>query len=119
MNEKDSIEEEEVIEKGNEKPWLREMMKEFTLTGLATVFMTEDSIRGYLKDKKLPKEMASLLLDNLTKKKDDFYGLLVKEFSKVLSKIDLKQEMVRFLEAHQVNLKISFEKKKESEGKES
>ena len=40
-------------EKSGEKPWWSEVMKEMTLTGLATIFMTEDSVRSYLKDKKL------------------------------------------------------------------
>jgi len=118
MEDNDPALDDEVVEKGTDKPWWSEMMKELTLTGLATVFMTEDSVRSYLKDKKLPKELASLVLENLGKKKDDFYGLMVKEFGKVLSKVDLKQEMRRFLETHQVNLKISFEKKKGSEGEE-
>jgi len=98
-------------EKKTYKPWLSEMMKELTLTGLATVFMTEDSVRSYLKDKKLPKELVSLLLDGIGKKKDDFYGLLAKEFGRVLSKIDLTQEMSKFMEKHKMNVQISFERK--------
>ena len=94
-----------------DKPWWSEMMKEVTLTGLATVFMTEDSVRNYLKDKKLPKEFASLILDSLTKKKDDFYGLLAKEFGRVLGKIDLSQEIKKFMEQHKVHVEISFEPK--------
>jgi len=98
-------------EKKTDKPWLSEMMKELTLTGLATVFMTEDSVRSYLKDKTLPKELVSLLLDGIGKKKDDFYGLLAKEFGRVLSKIDLTQEMSKFMEKHKMNVQISFERK--------
>jgi len=73
--------------------------------------MTEDSVRSYLKDKKLPKELVSLLLDGIGKKKDDFYGLLAKEFGRVLSKIDLTQEMSKFMEKHKMNVQISFERK--------
>lgn len=98
-------------EKGSDKPWWSEMMKELTLTGLATVFMTEDSVRSFLKDKKLPKEAVTLLLDGIGKKKDDFYGLLAKEFGRVLSKIDLTQEMSKFMEKHKMNVQISFERK--------
>lgn len=98
-------------DKTSDKPWWSEMMKDLTLTGLATVFMTEDSVRNYLKDKKLPKELASLVLDGLGKKKDDFYGLLAKEFGRVLGKIDLSQEITKFMEKHKVNVQISFERK--------
>ncbi|MFM8315553.1 MAG: hypothetical protein ACKOA8_14820, partial [Deltaproteobacteria bacterium] len=94
-----------------DKPWWSEMMKEVTLTGLATVFMTEDSVRSFLKDKKLPKEIVAALLDNLGKKKEDFYGMLAKEFGRVLNKIDLSKEITKFMEKHKVNVQISFEKK--------
>jgi hypothetical protein len=101
-------------DKVSDKPWWSEMVKELTLSGLATVFMTEDSIRGYLKDKKMPKELVSLVMEGLSRKKDDFYGLMAKEFGRVLSKIDLSKEIGKFMETHQMSLKISFEKKKDS-----
>ena len=96
-----------------ERPLWSEMMKELTRTGLATVFMTEESVRNYLKEKKLPKELVGLVLASIGKKKDDFYGLLAGEFGKVLSKIDVSKEVAKFLETHRVHLetKISFEPK--------
>src|SRR5207249_1854330 len=97
-----------------ERPWWSEMMKELTLSGLATVFMTEESVRNYLKEKRLPKELASLVLASIGKKKDDFYALLAGEFGKVLSKIDVTKEVGKFLESHRMHLetKISFEPRK-------
>jgi hypothetical protein len=108
---KNDSEELKGTEKAQDRPWWSEMMKEMTLTGLATVFMTEDSVRSYLKDKKIPKELVGLVLDSLGKKKDDFYGLLAKEFGRVLGKIDLSQEITKFMEKHKVNVQISFERK--------
>lgn len=102
-------------ESKNERPWWSEAVKEFTLTGLATIFMTEESVRNYLKEKKLPKELVSLVLESITKRKDDFYGLLAKEFGRVLGKIDIGKEVSKFLETHDVTLNISF-RKKEGEG---
>ena len=67
-------------EQKTDRPWWSEAVKEMTLTGLATIFMTEESVRTYLKEKKLPKELVSLVLESITKRKDDFYGLLAKEF---------------------------------------
>jgi hypothetical protein len=102
-----------------EKPWWSEIMKDITLTGLATIFMTEDSVRTFLKEKNLPKDLASLFLDGISKKKNDVYELVAKEFGKVLSKIDVTQEVGRFLEHHRVHLeaKVSFERKKPAEEK--
>lgn len=108
---KDDSEEIKSSDKTQDRPWWSEIMKEMTLTGLATVFMTEDSVRSYLKDKKLPKELVGLVLESLGKKKDDFYGLLAKEFGRVLGKINLSQEITKFMEKHKVNVQISFERK--------
>ena len=99
------------------KGWLNDIIREVTLTGLATFFMTEDKIRDYLKERKFPKELVGLFLEGVTKKKDDFYGLLAKEFGRVLQKIDLTREVSKFLETHTVHFdaKISFERKRKDE----
>lgn len=101
----------------DDKRWWSEMVREFSLTGLAAFFMTEDSIRSYLKDLKLPKELVSILIENIGKKKDDFYSLLAKEFGHVISKVDLGKELSRFLERHRIHLeaKLSFEPKSHEE----
>lgn len=98
---------------GGGKSWWQDAMREITLTGLATFFMTEDSVRNYLREKKFPKELVSLFLDGMNRKKEDFYGLLAKEFGRVLGKIDISKEIERFLERHKIHLeaKVSFERK--------
>jgi len=96
---------------GSEKPWWSEAVRDLTSAGLAAFFMTEDSVRSYLKEKKFPKEMVGLLLEGIKGKKDDLYGLIAKEVGRVLSKMDLSAELSKFLENHRVHLeaKISFE----------
>jgi len=110
-------------EKDKEEPsraWWSEMARDLTATGLATLFMTEDSVRSLLKEKKLPKELLTPLLEGFGKKKDDFYGLVAKEVGRVLAKIDVSQEVGKFLEKHKVHLeaKISFEPKETPTKKE-
>ena len=104
-------------ENKSEKPWWTEMMRELTLSGIATIFMTEDMIRGQLKDLKIPKELMGAILDGVSKKKEDLYASFGREFGRVLSKIDLTREMARFLENHRVNveMKLSFERKQEEQ----
>ena len=99
-------------EKNSDKG-LADLLKDFTSTGLAAFFMTEDSIRNYLRDKKLPKELAGLLLDVVSKKRDELYGMFAKEFGRMLSKVDITAEIEKFLENHSVQLeaKVSFEPK--------
>ncbi|NBV51257.1 hypothetical protein EBR03_09190 [bacterium] len=103
--------ESEIFEK--EKPWWSELVKDVTAAGLATIFMTEEGVRGYLKEKKLPKELIGLLIDGFSKKKDNLYEMLTREFGKVLSKTDINREFQRFLENHEmeVHAKVSFKKK--------
>jgi len=98
---------------GGERPWWQEAMREASLTGLAALFMTEDSIRKYLREKKLPTELVGLFLEGIGRKKDDFYGLFAKEFGRVLGKVDLTREMGKFLERHKihVNATLTFERR--------
>ena len=119
MDTDEKNDEKESSESGD-RPKLTEMMKGLAMGGLATYFMTEDAIKGYLKEMKLPKELAAALLDNASKKKDDLYGLMVKEFGKVLSKLDVSQEISKFLETHSISVqaKVSFEPKSSVKNKE-
>jgi hypothetical protein len=112
--------EEDKDEVTGDKPWWSEMVKEVTLTGLATVFMTEDSIRKYLKDKKLPKELIALLLESASKKKEDLFEKFASEFGNLLKKVDVTKEMSKFLETHKVHVKatLSFENKNKSKASE-
>ena len=101
----------------SEKPWWSEAVKDLTSAGLATIFMTEESVRGYLREKKFPKEMVGLLLDNMNKRKDDVYKVIGKEIGAFLSKVDLSKELGRFLESHRIHVegKVSFEPKNKKE----
>lgn len=99
-----------------EKIWWKDPVKEIALTGLAAVFMTEETVRSKLKDLKLPKELVSLLMENATKKRDEFYSRLAKEFSHWIAKVDIPKELGKFLETH--DLKISFEARADKKAKE-
>jgi predicted KAP-like P-loop ATPase len=115
-----SDQEDDKPSEGSEKPWWSEAIKDLTSASLATIFMTEESVRGYLREKKLPKEMVGLLLDNMGKRKDDVYKVVGKEIGAFLSKVDLSKEVGRFLETHRVSIegKISFEAKEAKPKKE-
>src|SRR5690606_3647155 len=82
-------------EKGNEsdKPWWSEAVRDLTAVGLGTVFMTEEAVRNYLKDRKLPKDVMAALLESVSKKKEDFSGILSREVAKAFSNIDFSKEM--------------------------
>ena len=58
----------------NEKSWFGETIKDLTSAGLATIFMTEESVRNYLREKKLPKEMVGLVAEAGASLAIDDYG---------------------------------------------
>ena len=101
------------FEDEKDKPWWTEVVKDVTAAGLATIFMTEEGVRGYLKEKKLPKELVSLFMEGFSRKKDGLYEMLTKEFGKVIAKTDINKELQKFLENHEVDIhaKVSFKKK--------
>ncbi len=94
-----------------EKGPLGSVMREIAMTGLATFFMTEDSVRKYLKEKKFPKDLTSNLLDTVGKRKEDFYRVLAKELGQLMSKSDLEKSVSQFLESHEVNVTLNFTRK--------
>lgn len=100
-------------DESSDKPWWSEAVKDLTSAGLATLFMTEESVRSYLREKKLPKEMVGLFLDNMNRRKDDLYKIVGKEVGSFLSKVDLNKEVSRFLENHRIHFegKVAFEPK--------
>lgn len=99
----------------NDKFKISDFVKELASQGLATYFLTEDVLKTSFKDLKVPKELVGGVLDSLFKKKDEFYSLLVKEFGKVLSQVDISKEITKFLQNHEIKLdiKVAFEPKKE------
>lgn len=101
---------------GNAGSRWAEAAKEVAATGLAALFMTEDTVRSLLREKKLPKELVGQLLDGVSKKKDDLFKGISAEFGKVLSRIDLVKEFEKLLETHDVHVeaKIAFSKRKKS-----
>ena len=94
---------------------IADLVREIAMTGIATVFMTEDTIRSYFKELRLPKEMMSLVLDGIHRKKDDVYGLVANEVHKMFEKFELSSEIAKFLSSHQIQVqaKIQFTPKED------
>ena len=95
------------------KPWWSDLVRDVATVGLGTVFMTEEAVRNYLKEKKLPKELISAVVESAAKKKDEFSALLAVEVGRWLSKVDISREFSQFLETHCMNVeaKVTFEPK--------
>ncbi len=84
-----------------------ETLKKVLAVGVGAAFMTEESIRTYLGDLKLPKEILGVLLQSANKGKDEITQRVSKEIIGLVSKIDWVKEISRFAESHK--FKISAE----------
>ncbi len=89
-----------------------ELFKELASFGLGTLSLTEEAIKNYIKDKKMPKELASTFLEILLKKKDEFHELLIKELALAFSKIDFSKVVKEFIENNKPEINVFFGDKK-------
>lgn len=93
---------------------LGDAFKKVFSVGVSAAFMTEEGIRKYLGDIKLPKEILEALLAGASKSKEEITGRVAKEINGIISKIDWVQELSKFAETHKFKIKaeIEIEKKK-------
>lgn len=95
---------------------LGDTLKKVFSVGVSAAFMTEEGIRKYLADLKLPKELLEALLSGANKSKEEITNRVAKEINGIISKIDWVQELSKFAETHKFKIKaeIEIEKKKSS-----
>lgn len=88
---------------------ISDTIKKILTTGLSAAFMTEESIRGFVSELKLPKETLHLLLQGATKSKEELMNRVGNEIVKVISKIDFVKEASRFVEEHKFKITAEVE----------
>jgi hypothetical protein len=94
-----------------------EGLKKILNTG-AAVLMSEDGVRQYLQDLKLPKDALGSLIKGVTKSKEEIVARVGNEFSKLVEKIDLVEEITTFLRENKIKVSAEIEfSKKEKVGK--
>jgi len=102
------------------KSLLSEALKKVFTVGVSAAFLTEESIRGYLGEMKLPKEVLHVLLQSASKSKDEITQRMSKELVAMIQKIDLVKEFSKFAETHKFKISAEVEiLKKESSDKSS
>lgn len=111
---------------GDEESWgegkgvLGESIKKLFAAGISAAFMTEESIRAYLGDIKLPKDVLGGLVSGALKSKEEFMNKVSNEVVKIISKVDFVKEASRFVEEHKfkINAEVEVLKKEKENGKE-
>lgn len=100
---------EEDEEKDESRLKLSEALKKVISAGLGAAFMTEESIRAYLGELKLPKDVLQTLLSNANKSKEELLQRIGNETVKIISKIDFVREASRFVEDHKFKISAEIE----------
>lgn len=88
---------------------LSETLKKVFTAGVSAAFLTEESIRGYLGEMKLPKEVLQVLLQSASKSKDEITQKMSKEIVGMIQKIDLVKEFSKFAENHKFRISAEVE----------
>ena len=90
-------------------PILLETVKKLFSVGIGAAFMTEESIRNYLADIKLPKEVLGFILQSANKGKEELVGRVSKEIGGLLSHIDIVKEASKFAVNHKFKISAEIE----------
>jgi hypothetical protein len=88
---------------------LSDTLKKVFAAGVSAAFMTEESIRAYLSELKLPKEMLGVLLQSAAKTKEEIAARVTNEMVTLVRKIDLVREFSRFAEEHKFKITAEVE----------
>lgn len=85
-------------------PSVSDVIKKLISAGIGAAFMTEESVRHYLGELKLPKEVLNVLLQGAQKSKDELMNRVGNEVIKIVRKIDFVEEASRFVEEHKFRI---------------
>lgn len=99
---------------------LGDTVKKLFTAGVSAAFMSEEGLRGYLAELKLPKEMLNLILSSANKSKDEITQRIGKEVAAVIQKIDIAKEITKIAETHKFKISAEIELiKKDSDNSKS
>lgn len=77
--------------------------------GVSAAFMTEESIRQYLGEMKLPKEILSGVLQSANRSKEEITNRVSNEIIRLVDKIDWVAELARFAETHKFKIQAEID----------
>ncbi|MBW1809796.1 MAG: hypothetical protein JRJ87_16490, partial [Deltaproteobacteria bacterium] len=96
--------EEAVSEKRDD--WaITDLINKTLIAGAGALFMTEEGVRSFLGDLKLPKEVVQYMVAQVSKTKEDLFRILSLEIRQFLESTNLADEVRRVLSS--TSLEIS------------
>lgn len=106
--------------KDSKDPKITDAIKKIFTAGVSGALLSEDLLKTYLSDLKLPKDLLQIIIQGAQKSKEDLTAKVSRELIQVLNKVDWVEASSKFLESHKVSLKMDIEfTKKTSSAKSS
>lgn len=91
------------------EPVWSEVIKRLVAVGVSGAVLSEEVIRNYLTEVKLPRELLNLVIQGAQKSKEEVAGRVAKEISGLLSRVDIVKEVSRFAETHRFKISAEIE----------
>jgi hypothetical protein len=86
-----------------------EAVKKLFSVGVGAAFLTEESIRSYLADLKLPKDALNFILQSANKGKEELVNRVGKEIGALLKHTDFVNEVSKFASSHKFKISAEIE----------
>lgn len=98
----------------NDSQKMSDLLKKLVSAGIGAAFMTEEHIRSYLSEIKLPKDVMNFLLQGASKSKEELMNRVSAEVIKIINRIDFVKEASRFVEEHKFRITAEIDVVKKS-----
>lgn len=90
-------------------PKWTEVIKKVIAVGVSGAVLSEEVIKNYLQEVKLPRELLNLLVQGAQKSKEEVATRVSKEIALLLAKVDIVKEASRFVETHKFRVSAEIE----------
>ncbi|GEM_PF-2537720 len=96
---------------------LTQAIKKIFTAGVSGALLSEEMLKSYLAEIKMPKELMQVLLQGAQKSKSEISNRVSQELIQIFSNLDWAKIGSDFLENHKVTMKVEIDFKKKNQGK--
>lgn len=96
-------------EESQSKGFLTDTLKKVFAASVGSAFMNEETLKSYLSEIKLPKDILNVVLQGAQKTKDEVTSRVTNEVLGLVRKIDIVKEFSRFAETHKFKINAEIE----------
>jgi len=87
---------------------LTDMLRKAMVAGLGAVFMTEEGIRTYVKDLKLPKDVMGFVVGQAERSKDELFRVVGEELRRFFESAALRDELKKLMSEMTIEVKAEI-----------